>query len=103
MTVDRIDRIDPVHPGEVLEAEFLEPLGVSAWRLARDIHVPANRITAIIKGQRAVTADTAVRLAKYFGTSAQFWLNLQTGYDLEMIRDHAAADIDSILPMARAG
>ena len=73
---------DPIPPGEILLKEFLEPLGVSQNRLARDIDVPVSRIAAIIKGERSITADTALRLAQFFGTSPQMWLRLQTGYDL---------------------
>ncbi len=72
----------PIHPGEILLEEFLIPFGVSQYRLAKDIHVPARRINEIVHGTRAVTVDTALRLARYFGTSPQFWLNLQTHYDL---------------------
>jgi len=77
----------PVHPGEVLLEEFLEPLGISQYRLAKDISVPPRRINEIVHGKRSITADTALRLSRYFGTSEKFWLNLQTGYDLEVERD----------------
>ena len=77
----------PIHPGEVLQADFLEPLGVSQYRLAQDISVPARRINEIVHGKRAVSADTALRLARYFGTSDRFWLNLQARFDLEQQRD----------------
>jgi addiction module HigA family antidote len=77
----------PIHPGEVLQADFLEPLGVSQYRLAQDISVPARRINEIVHGKRAVSADTALRLARYFGTSERFWLNLQARFDLEQQRD----------------
>ncbi|MDE2663093.1 MAG: HigA family addiction module antitoxin [Gemmatimonadota bacterium] len=77
----------PVHPGEVLLEEFLEPMGISQYRLAKDIDVAPGRINQIVHGRRAVTANTALRLSHYFGTSARFWLNLQTGYDLDMARD----------------
>ena len=77
----------PIHPGEVLLADFLEPIGVSLYRLAQDISVPARRINEIVHGKRAVSADTALRLARYFGTSERFWLNLQARYDLEQQRD----------------
>jgi len=77
----------PVHPGEVLLEEFLAPMEISQYRLAKDISVPPRRINEIVHGKRAVTADTALRLARYFGTSERFWLNLQTGYDLEIERD----------------
>jgi len=75
--------VTDVTPGEILEEEFLKPLGITQYRLARDIGVPPRRINEIAKGQRAITADTALRLGRYFGVSAQFWLNLQTHYDLE--------------------
>jgi len=77
----------PVHPGEILAADFLEALEVSQYRLAQDISVPPRRINEIVHGKRAVTADTALRLARYFGTTEQFWLNLQARYDLEVQRD----------------
>jgi antitoxin HigA-1 len=79
--------LDPVHPGEILAEEFLVPLGVTQYRLAKDTSVPARRINEIVKGQRAITADTALRLARYFGTSDLFWLNLQARYDLETQKD----------------
>jgi len=72
-----------ITPGEVLEEDFLKPMGLSQYRLAKDISVPARRINEIVKGQRAITADTALRLGRYFKMSAQFWLNLQAHYDLE--------------------
>lgn len=77
----------PVHPGEVLLEEFLEPMGISQYRLATDIDVAPGRINQIVHGKRAITANTALRLSHYFGTSARFWLNLQTGYDLDLARD----------------
>jgi addiction module HigA family antidote len=80
-------KLRPVHPGEILLEEFLNPLGVSQYRLARDVSVPPRRINEIVRGTRAVTADTALRLARYFGTSERFWLNLQARYDLEMEKD----------------
>jgi addiction module HigA family antidote len=76
----------PVHPGEVLLEEFLDPMGISQYRLARDISVPPRRINEIVHGERAVTADTALRLSRYFGTADIFWLNLQVRYDLEVAR-----------------
>ena len=76
----------PIHPGEILSEEFLLPMGVSQYRLAKDISVPARRINEIVHGKRSITADTALRLARYFGTSDQFWMNLQTRYDLEVER-----------------
>ena len=79
--------LTPVHPGEVLLEEFLEPMGLSQYRLAKDISVPPRRINEIVHGKRSITADTALRLSRYFGTSERFWLNLQTGYDLDIERD----------------
>jgi addiction module HigA family antidote len=80
-----------VTPGEVLREEFLTPLGISARALARDIDVPANRVTEILNGERAITADTALRLANRFGVSAEFWMNLQSAHDLEKARRQLAA------------
>ena len=80
-------KLDPIHPGEVLLADFLEPLGISQYRLAHSLSVPPRRINEIVHGARAVTADTALRLARFFGVSEQFWLNLQARYDLEVERD----------------
>lgn len=79
--------LPPIHPGEILSREFLEPLGVSQYRLAKDIHVPPRRVNEIVKGTRAITANTTLRLARYFETSGHFWLNLQTTYELEIERD----------------
>lgn len=78
----------PVHPGEVLLEEFLTPLGLTQYRLAKSLSVPPRRINEIVHGTRAVTADTALRLGRFFGTSERFWLNLQTTYDLDVERDH---------------
>lgn len=80
-------KLDPVHPGEVLEKEFLEPLGLSQNRLALDLGVDPRRINEIVLRKRAVTANTALRLARYFGTSAEFWLGLQSQYDLDLEED----------------
>jgi antitoxin HigA-1 len=77
----------PVHPGEILLEEFLKPLGLSQYRLATDVSVPPRRINEIVHGKRAITADTALRLARYFGTSERFWLNLQSRHDLEVEKD----------------
>ena len=77
-------RLPPVHPGEVLLEDFMKPLGLSQYRVAKDIGVPALRISQIVRGRRAITADTALRLARYFGTGAAVWLRLQARYDLEM-------------------
>jgi len=83
----RVRRLPPVHPGEVLNEDFLDPLGLTQYRLAKGLSVPPRRINEIVHGKRAITADTALRLARFFGTSERFWLNLQTGYDLEIERD----------------
>ena len=80
-------KLEPIHPGEILMVEFLEPMGISQYRVAKDISVPPRRINEIVHGLRSVTADTALRLARYFGTSERFWLNLQTRYDLETEKD----------------
>ena len=80
-------KLKPIHPGEVLLEDYLNPLGLSQYRLAQDMSVPPRRINEIVHGTRSVTADTALRLGRYFGTSEQFWLNLQSHYDLEMEKD----------------
>lgn len=80
-------KLPPIHPGEILVAEYLQPMNVSQYRLAKDLSVPPRRINEIVHGDRAITADTALRLARYFGTSDRFWLNLQMRYDLEVERD----------------
>lgn len=80
-------KLPPIHPGEILLEEFLEPMGISQYRLAKDISVSPRRINEIVHGKRAVTADTALRLGRYFGTSAQLWINLQGRYDLEKAKD----------------
>jgi addiction module HigA family antidote len=85
--------LDPIPPGEVLLEEFMKPLGLSQNRLARDIDIPVSRIAEIVKGKRVITADTALRLGEYFGTSAEMWLNLQAGYDLRRIRASAWPEI----------
>jgi addiction module HigA family antidote len=82
--------MDPIHPGEILMEEFLEPLGISQYRLAKDINVPPRRINEIVHGKRSITADTALRLARFFGTTERFWLNLQVRYDLEVEKDRLA-------------
>jgi len=84
--------LSPIHPGEILLEEFLVPLGVSQNRLGRDLGVPTQRISDIVRGRRAITVDTALRLARYFDTTPQFWLNLQMRYDLERARDSRAAE-----------
>ena len=87
-------KLAPIHPGEVLLEEFLGPLDISQYRLAKDISVPPRRINEIVHGQRAISADTALRLARYFGTSERFWLNLQTRYDLEVQKDRLGSRLE---------
>ena len=96
MAKKEIDRLPNIHPGEVLIEEFLKPFGISAYKLAMDTRVPQTRISEIIHGKRRITADTAIRLSKYFGTSAEFWIGLQTDYDLEESRREIDSDIDLI-------
>ncbi|MEE8560481.1 MAG: HigA family addiction module antitoxin [Gemmatimonadota bacterium] len=79
--------MEPIHPGEILLEEYLKPLGISRYRLAKNISVPPRRINEIVHGKRAITADTALRLARFFGSSERIWLNLQVRYDLEVERD----------------
>lgn len=92
----------PIHPGEVLAEEYLEPLGVTQHRLAVAIGVPPRRINEIVHGKRGISADTALRLARFFGTSERFWLNLQSRYDLEREKDALGDSLDRIRPLARA-
>lgn len=87
--------LPPIHPGEILAEEFLGPLGITQYRLAKDTSVPPRRINEIVKGQRAISADTALRFAKYFGTSDLFWLNLQARYDLEVQKDRLGRRLDT--------
>jgi len=88
-------RITPIHPGEILLEEFLKPLDISQYRLAKDISVPARRINEIVHGKRSITADTALRLSRYFGLSDRFWLNLQGKYDLELEKDKLEGRIET--------
>ena len=90
----------PVTPGEILEEEFLKPMGLSQYRLAKKIHVPARRINEIVKGKRAITADTALRLGRYFGTTAQLWVNLQSTYELECTAEELQPELIKIEPHA---
>ena len=87
-------RLQPIHPGEILRAEFMEPLQLSMNRLALDLHVPVTRIAEIVHERRGITPDTALRLARYFQTSARFWLNLQSAYDLEIAEDELSRNIE---------
>src|SRR6516165_2818190 len=92
----------PVHPGEILLADFLEPLGVTQHRLAVSIGVPPRRINEIVHGKRRISADTALRLARFFGTSERFWINLQARYDLEIERDRLGDALEGIRPLSAA-
>lgn len=87
--------MEPVHPGEILSEEFLIPLKISQYRLAKDINVPARRINEIVHGKRAITADTALRLSRYFGLSERFWLNLQSRYDIEVEKEKLKGRIEA--------
>ncbi|HMQ51966.1 MAG TPA: HigA family addiction module antitoxin [Anaerolineae bacterium] len=96
------EKMAPVHPGEVLLEDFMKPLGLSQYRLAKELHVYPRKINEIVHGQRAITADTALRLARFFGTSAEVWLNLQAFYDLELARDELEVQINQeIEPLAQ--
>lgn len=89
----------PMHPGRFLELEFLEPLGITPYALAKAIEVDPPRVYKIVAGERGITADTALRFARYFGTSARYWLNLQTHYDLEVAEDEVGAEVEHIRPL----
>jgi addiction module HigA family antidote len=91
----------PIHPGEILEKEFLEPLELTQYRVAKDIKVSARRINEIVHGTRAISADTALRLARYFGTSEEFWLSLQMHYDLEVERDRLGTRLRKEVPVLK--
>ncbi|MEO8417039.1 MAG: HigA family addiction module antitoxin [Ginsengibacter sp.] len=91
-----MSKLKNIHPGEVLKEEFLEPLGITAYRLSKDTFIPQTRISEILKGKRRVTADSALRFAKYFGTSAKFWLGLQDDYDLEEEGINKKSELDEI-------
>ncbi len=91
-----MSKLKNIHPGEVLKEEFLEPLGITAYRLSKDTYIPQTRISEILKGKRRVTADSALRFAKYFGTSAKFWLGLQDDYDLEEEAINKKSELDEI-------
>jgi addiction module HigA family antidote len=91
--------MNPIHPGEVLLREYLEPLGVTQHRLALAIGVPPRRINEIVHGKRRITADTALRMARYFGTTERFWLNLQGRYDVEIERDRLSETLEEIQPL----
>ncbi len=88
--------LDNIHPGEVLQDEFLIPLEISAYRLSKDLKIPQTRVSQILKGKRRITADTALRLSKYFGNSAKFWLGLQDDFDLEAEKQEKEAELNGI-------
>jgi len=94
-----MEKLNNIHPGEILLEEFLNPMDISAYRLAKETFIPQTRISAIIKGNRRITADTALRFSKYFGTSAKFWLGLQDDYDLEEVKKEEKKELDEIKPM----
>ena len=94
------NRLKNIHPGEILKEEFLTPLNVSAYKLSKDTFIPQTRISAILKGKRRITADTALRLSKFFGTTAKFWLGLQADYDLEEELHSNEKEFNSILKFA---
>lgn len=93
----KTDKLSPVHPGEILQAEFLQPLGISQYRLATAIRVPPRRINEIVLRKRGISADTALRLGRFFGTSAQFWMNLQSRYDLEVAEDELGPRLNQMV------
>lgn len=96
-------KLPPIHPGEILLEEFLKPLGMSMNKLADELHVPANRITQIVEGRRSITGETALRLARYFGTAPEFWLGLQKDYDLQVARNEFAAEVErQVQPRGKA-
>jgi len=101
--MSRPKKLPPIHPGEILLEEFLKPLGMSMNKLADELHVPANRTTRIVEGRRSMTGESALRLARYFGTSAEFWLGIQKDYDLQIARDKFEAEVErQVQPRGKA-
>ena len=97
---NREEKLPPVHPGEILLEDFLKPMGITPYRLAKELNVPKTRISAILKGKRSITADTALRLARFLGTTAKLWLNLQVSYDLDVEEDRLGGKIEEeVKPM----
>ena len=94
-----MEKLRNIHPGEILSEEFLLPLKVTAYRLSKEVHIPQTRISQIIHGKRRITADTALRLSKYFGTTPQFWLGLQDDYDLEEEKDNITEELEKIVTL----
>ncbi len=90
----------PIHPGEILKEEFMEPHGLTAYRLAKALRVPRNRIESLVRAQRSITPDTALRLSRFFSSTPQFWLNLQNDYDMRITRTAIADELDAINPVA---
>jgi addiction module HigA family antidote len=99
---EKLERLPPIHPGEVLLEDFMKPLGLSQYRVAQDIGVSPIRISQIVHGKRAITADTAMRLARYFGTSAELWLRLQARYDLEVVQEQLGERIKQEVRVLKA-
>ncbi|MEY2692925.1 MAG: addiction module antidote protein HigA family [Bacteroidota bacterium] len=97
-----MENLKNIHPGEILKEEFLVPLNISAYRLAKETFIPQTRVGEILKGNRRITADTAIRLAKYFGTSAKFWLSLQDDYDIEDENQAKKQEYDGIIAVVKA-
>lgn len=97
-----MEKLPNIHPGEILSEEFLKPMGISAYRLSKDLHIPQTRISEILKKNRRITADTALRLSKYFGTSPKFWLGLQDDYDIEEELEAKSTELDSIEKVTNA-
>lgn len=93
-------KLSPIHPGEILLKDFLEPMAISQYRLAKAMHVPPRRINEIVLGKRAVSADTALRLARALGTTPDLWLGLQTQYDMDIAADALGAELKTIIPIA---
>lgn len=96
-------KLSNIHPGEILREDYLEYLDLSPYRLAKELNIPQTRISAILHGERGITADTAMRLAQYFRTSPQFWMRLQDGYELEKVRRTKGAEIERIKPLDQQG
>jgi len=99
MTTEHTDFV-PMHPGVILKEEYMDEYGLTAYKLAQALQVPRNRIESLVRGERSITPDTALRLSRYFGTSERFWLNLQTGYDIRVTGQKIADDLERIAPVA---
>ncbi len=100
--LNEMERLNNIHPGEILKEEFLEPLNISAYKLSKDTFIPQTRVSQIVKGKRRITADTALRLARYFGVSAKFWLGLQDDYDLEEEQRTKSEELNEIKAITNA-